>query len=563
MSPKPVSIEQNGGPMSNNYEDDLPVEEEQAPVEDEETTDDGESPDLWGRVRRNVDTRTEEAFGKKYGAIDPATWITPSEDLLKGEILSIDAATTILAKRLPKDRESLGKPPGTLVTPNSLNALTTEMARKMVMMMPEEMRTSEALNQGDYRVWLEMVQRSADEGDTPFTPEEVATARSMLVAQNGKLRDELQKQYADAAPSSDSPGYQNYIDSIPDLVDSVMWDYQEGNLTARPMIDGAFSVNTQTGEISNTTGTTNAVDTANDDLRAILDGNEPGNRNVISFMTEEERMEFFQSQASGSGQLDQLQSREEYALKARELGYDPQTGEPVRVTGRATQVNFDNEAGPVYYDTPDHLASERTPIETTKTYSLTEVWNMPKEMTRAELIEMGNKLERAGLIPEGSVWIKGDRTDEVFKAAWRTLVGKSLESDMSMMDYLNDRTKVYQDTVNDSLAVSLTDPARLRISADSIGQQLMGRRMTQEEHDQMIEFVHNLEMRNARITAGLSADGELSEDGLDVNIAADIDARMREFTRQNAPVETGAKEVADVYDDFTDLLAGPGRGGSF
>ena len=132
-----------------------------------------------------------------------------------------------------------------------------------------------------------------------------------------------------------------------------------------------------------------------------------------------------------------------------------------------------------------------------------------------------------------------------------------------MMDYLTDRTKLYQETVNDSLAISLTDPARLRISADSIGQQMMGRKMTPEEHDQMIDFVHNLEMRNARITAGMSADGELSEDGLDVNIAADIDARMREWTQKQAPVETGAKDVADTYEEFSNLLAGPGRGGSF
>jgi len=164
-------------------------------------------------------------------------------------------------------------------------------------------------------------------------------------------------------------------------------------------------------------------------------------------------------------------------------------------------------------------------------------------------------------LQKGAV-VGGDTTSPAFKAAWKALAASALERNVSMVDFLEERTESYQDTIMDSFSTRLTDPARLRASGDYMAKQTLGRNLNDDEQAKMVAFLHDLERQNARIEAGLAAnEGEMNgADELDEGITADIDARMQEWIKDENAVESQAHDTVDQYDQFTQMLGGPGRG---
>ena len=203
-------------------------------------------------------------------------------------------------------------------------------------------------------------------------------------------------------------------------------------------------------------------------------------------------------------------------------------------------------------------------------YTVRDILNKPSEMSREELLAVHEKLEKAGLyeLVGGEPVIPGDSSDPAFKAAWKMLASMSLEKGESMVSILSDRTTAYQQELESALSVQLTDPARLRINGNVFARSAIGRELSPEEQSSLVEFLHDLERKNARLSAGLDINSGDSDpiDGveeLDEATLFDIDAQMEEWFDREHGGEVGARDIAETYDSFTRLLGGPGRGGNF
>lgn len=199
-------------------------------------------------------------------------------------------------------------------------------------------------------------------------------------------------------------------------------------------------------------------------------------------------------------------------------------------------------------------------------YSVSEIMRKPFDMTREEAANIYTKMKKAGIfdLVGGEPQLEGDPTDPQFQKAWKALATMSLESNKPMTSILEERESGYQASLEAALAISLTDPARLRINGDAFARDAIGRKLSPDEQSQMVKFLHDLERQNARISAGLdvTATGEEIEgvEALDEGITADIDAQMEEWLVRNNPGEAGARDIAEQYDTFARLLGGPGRG---
>lgn len=162
-------------------------------------------------------------------------------------------------------------------------------------------------------------------------------------------------------------------------------------------------------------------------------------------------------------------------------------------------------------------------------------------------------MENAGLIPKGSV-AAGDTTSQTFKAAWKTLASSAIERNVSMTAFLEEMEVANQKNMEDALAIRLSDPAAIRSSANNIGRNLLGRILSDDEQSELTQFIHELERKNAE-TEQLIADGEGGEHQM-----IDIDAQTEAWIEDDNAEEAQAHEMADQYETFTNMLAGPGRG---
>lgn len=98
--------------------------------------------------------------------------------------------------------------------------------------------------------------------------------------------------------------------------------------------------------------------------------------------------------------------------------------------------------------------------------------------------------------------------------------------------------------------IHLTDSATVRLQADQLGQSTLGRKLKPEEHAALVSFIHSLE---SGAQTAFAAPG--SQTGENVDVAS----RIEEYLRREHPTEAGGKDVANQYDAFRSLLAGPGR----
>jgi ABC-type proline/glycine betaine transport system ATPase subunit len=274
---------------------------------------------------------------------------------------------------------------------------------------------------------------------------------------------------------------------------------------------------------------------------------------------------------------------------------------------------------------PDSRARALTLVDQMGLGPLTE--RLPHELSESELARLQTRMHEAGIfdLPEMDRPQRvGDPTDPNFKKAWQRLASLSLETGKSMTTIINDRRTARQAALGEDAlglgstesvtGVLLTDPARIRTSANTIAAASIGRRLTPDEQTELVSYVHELERRNklvqekrdeieaqkaegadeelwemaaldetteagARIEQALArgditdpdtpdsesedTGDETGEDEFDTElgemVVADIDARMQESIRRENPVEAGANDMAQQYETFQRLLAGPGR----
>ena len=194
----------------------------------------------------------------------------------------------------------------------------------------------------------------------------------------------------------------------------------------------------------------------------------------------------------------------------------------------------------------------------TRGYSLNEILAMPSNMTREQLAKITENLDAAGYFEgSGRPGVIGSASDTNFQEAWRKLVNGSIAAGKPMTELLNEQkaAKKEEDSILAKVKASLTDPARVRLNADSIARTMIGRKLTPDEQSSLVEYIHGLQREQATQDAEFdSADGDAE------NVQLDWAARMEEEIRRRNEGEAGAKDIANTYDDFTGLLAGPGPG---
>lgn len=427
--------------------------------------------------------------------------------------------------------------------------------------LPAEALDETLLSSMDVRQFAQAITKYArDHGgainDVELSDEELKEISMGTASITLEIRKQLNQQLGDATPLEGTvtpEARQRYIDGIPSEVLERSRSYLDpGPLTAPPVdVTGGLRQDPETGELVAEPGSTGL---APSDFIGGLDslGTDQG-VTVQQFMTGTQLRDLMRQNVDAGAEMDRAIFEERTMLD-----------EGGKIEGDRLEIRLNNEAGTAPRGMPQPGASGRdAEREYKNTYTLTEMQRYPSEqMSPAEVIAMSKRLEAAGFYQNGGKPTSaGDATDVNFKAAWKQLMVKALESGQSMTDVLDENEASYKDALQEQFSTQLTDPARVRMNADAIGRSTLGRKMTDEEHGKMIEFVHNLERRNAMVGAGLDPDVDLpGVEQLDEGIIADIDAQMNEFTRAQNPDEAGGKDVADQYSVFSSMLAGPGRG---
>lgn len=198
---------------------------------------------------------------------------------------------------------------------------------------------------------------------------------------------------------------------------------------------------------------------------------------------------------------------------------------------------------------------------TARNYSITEAKDLLYGMSKDEVAKIQNLLLRAGYFADANgkstkPLFMGDATDQTTQRGWLNLIGDSIRGGQPMFDTLSkkalDAGTRFAD-VNGLIAqdVVLTDSNAIAQGADDLGVKEIGRKLTDDEHAKVIDFIHGLEK---------SAQETSNEPGAQTVENTDVQAEINAYLQKTFPTEAAGKDLAGTYDEFTALLAGPGGG---
>lgn len=242
--------------------------------------------------------------------------------------------------------------------------------------------------------------------------------------------------------------------------------------------------------------------------------------------------------------LQDLQAREQSRAAGAVVPADPLT---VGYAGPTRQPSSD------VYLRPGASPSTREQARTgARSYRLTEALALPYGMTRDERLAVTEKMRAAGLFQQaaGEPVINGDPTDPAFKAAWRLLLSKSIQTGQPVVDILQEMTLGRNKDAARTVTARYTDPATIRVAADALAQQLVGRRLAPAERQAIVDTIRQLETNQA-------TQEQRVQDGTSNEVTAvDWQARMEERLRQLAGNEIAARETAQQYATFRDIATG-------
>lgn len=171
------------------------------------------------------------------------------------------------------------------------------------------------------------------------------------------------------------------------------------------------------------------------------------------------------------------------------------------------------------------------------------------ERTPQELQNLQDKLIAAGYLNEDDVRWWGRATDDATVDAWRTLIRDSINLGKDMASLLKDQTlaKAKKDEEEDKKSqrdLVLTSSVGIQSTADVLGQQVLGRKLSKDQHARLIEFVHQLETEQHN---------RLAPEGGQVAEAIDVEAEVNAWIeRENGP-EAGAYDLLEQFNAFNQI----------
>lgn len=422
-----------------------------------------------------------------------------------------------------------------------------EYARKLLQLIPEEMRTDTVLQNADLRPLLSQIGAMDEEtaAAAGFNSDDQFILMAILVNESDRIRKEAEKSILPLVPEGD----ENAAIDASNIIDKIVNSYRTGtamriDTRLEDAGTGTIATNPQTGA----TVATGGVGAAASSVGFNLDGIEDlADEDQTEFLSRDE-IEYLARETTTSEETIGTLLGEDYASRQGEIAGGKQYELMYDDTGGKDRIYGLPGGEPKYVSQPNRMTAR-------------EVVDLPSTMTRSEIFTLGKKLYDAGFMTE-EMTDPSDFSDPQFKRAWQNLMYKSIERGESMVSLLDAQVKARQEALEDSYTPLLTDPARIRMNGDALGSNILGRNLKPEEQQQLVQFIHELERRNAKIEAGFDPDADGTLEDLEGEaIQADLEARMNEWIRSENPEEAGGKDMADAYDTMTQLFAGPGQPG--
>lgn len=457
-----------------------------------------------------------------------------------------------------------GKPIGTLPIGKKHQNIY-ELINTLVQSIPPELRTETVLRQMDLRTLLDPVALGPELESTrvtetlngrPVNPDQQRMARSMFVDYADQTFDQLM---AVASQRKDMPPEEQ-----------IAWAQQEDNkwrtdktkfvpMTVTPQ---QVTTSPQTGEVIKTGAVPSDPNGFNVDVSALGSTSDPA-LGPRSFMTAKDVQLLFRDSSPGAAMGAYMTDLSNQAGYEAAGGINMTGDQSTLMWSDPTRTPEQQAASGMGYTRPGASFQARSQARTgAETYTLTEARQLPLEMKREEILALTEKMKKAGIFDQvagGEPVIKGDPTDPQFKEGYMLLLGKAVESGRSVPQVLKDGALSYDEALKDKAHTTITDPARIRIQADGLAKNLLGRNLSTVEQGKLVSFIHQLERKgNAADVAADGTPGEPGEGGETVEV--DWQAAMEEYLVSNNRAEAGAKDVANTYDMFKGML-GPAGGG--
>ena len=187
---------------------------------------------------------------------------------------------------------------------------------------------------------------------------------------------------------------------------------------------------------------------------------------------------------------------------------------------------------------------------------LLDVFNMPfsSKRTTQELQNLQDKLIAGGYLDEDDVRYWGRATDDATMKAWHTLVRDSINLGQDMMTVLKESTlaKAAKDEDESKKAqrdLVLSSTVGLQTTADALGQQVLGRKLSADQHARIVEFIHQME-REQHSTVEQEGSQEVE--------AIDVEAEVARWVEAQNPVEAGAYDLLEQFQVFNQIARRPG-----
>ncbi len=430
--------------------------------------------------------------------------------------------------------------------------------------MPPEIRDNKSIkNNIDIRAIAQRVLDSADEtgaivNGISFSKAEVTALSRETGWITVGLRDDLAEDLRKMYPKGDDEANDEYKTRIDIAAMEMSREYLDGEAKPLPERLDVEKINVNAeGLLEAGPGASESTQSSTN-IFGELESDSEGAVTTKSFLTRQEVQALIQEGGSLLDGFERLRADEAQMTALAESGTENVNGEVSRVTYRdgLPKQQMTGTIGMGDSGTFDRFQGKET-------YTLSEVLRMPSDMTTQEVMMLSEKLEDGGFfqMAGGKPVMAGDSTDQQFKTAWRLLVAMSLEKGESMTSLLGSQISKYETAMQEQITTQLSDPASVQLKADALGRDILGRKMTQEEHLKLTEFVHTLERRNSMTAAGLDPDTDMpGVEQLDEGVMADIDAQMEQYVRRENPLEAEGNDVAETYEVFSGMLAGPGRG---
>lgn len=497
-------------------------------------------------------------------------WDESFGDPSEGELLDEEEAGKIILERLNVDWSELDAVLKTLdgneVYFQGVNH--RNLARNLAALIPAEQRTEMMLRRVDVRALLnEMMATSGDKGDTvvggvEFTSKERDAAAILYGDYTRRVAAELQSEMVGMGtdPTQAASIAQEQATFVPGTLRPVSL------ASITPMTYGEelaaeadLRVRTEDGGTRTEASSNSAF---NVDLSGLLGGTEIERP---AFMTQADIDILFNTASADEAiqaylrEQSQRRAFDDQRSQAIEQGMDPGAAllapsDDLRLQYRQERGTF---TGPgTFAQVP---AGQEAPTRY-QGYTITQALQLPNTMSRTELAQLTDRMVDAGFLEEGSV-IKGNPTDPTFKRAWRNLMSQAVQQDRPMWELLGESINMRESArkaARESFQAKLSDPSTIRLTTQALARQIIGRKISDEEAQRLVEMVHQWE-KDAQFAEMEATTGETTgADGDIMNV--DWQSRMEELIRNENPDEAEAKEQVNQYESFRTMIGGPGYG---